>query len=103
MKSAPECPRCGRYSIVQESETRWTCLNCNFSKNLSHPSSRQGSRQGSRHEKSSDSEDENNGWFSIFILAGMLLIVMVEVVYSQDLEEQSRDPLPSAIALQHFS
>lgn len=98
MKSAPECPRCGRHSIVQESETRWTCLNCNFSKNLSHHSS----RQGSRHEKFSDSEDENNGWFSIFILAGMLLIVMVEVVYSQDLEEQSREPLPSAITLQHF-
>lgn len=92
MKTAPECPRCGRHSIVQESETRWTCLNCNFSKNLSY--------HNSRHEKSSDSDDDNGGWFSIFVLAGMLVVVMVEVAYSQDLREQTRERFSSAIVLE---
>ncbi len=96
MKSAPECPRCGRHSIVQESETRWTCLNCNFSKNLSHHNS----RHNSRHEKSLDADDDNGGWFSIFLLAGMLLIVMVEVVYSQEPPQESTDHSRPAIALQ---
>ncbi|MEC5030349.1 MAG: hypothetical protein SAL07_10580 [Oscillatoria sp. PMC 1051.18] len=35
--SVVECPRCGRHTIVQESATQWTCLNCSFSKDLSKP------------------------------------------------------------------
>lgn len=33
--SVVECPHCGKYTIVQESATQWTCLNCSFSKDLS--------------------------------------------------------------------
>ncbi|USR92367.1 hypothetical protein NEA10_06490 [Phormidium yuhuli AB48] len=79
MKSAPECPRCGKYSIVQQSDTRWTCLNCGFSKNLSH-----------HHSNDSDEESQDGGWFSIFILVGILLIVMVQVVEGQELPQQHR-------------
>lgn len=30
----PECPRCGKHTIVQLRADRWRCLNCNFSKNF---------------------------------------------------------------------
>lgn len=37
--SDPECPQCGRHTIVQQGEYRWVCLNCSFTKDLSPPDS----------------------------------------------------------------
>lgn len=31
----PQCPRCGRSSMVQHGDNQWTCLGCNFSRDLS--------------------------------------------------------------------
>jgi len=31
----PQCPRCKQHAIVQRSEHRWSCLNCNFSRDFS--------------------------------------------------------------------
>ncbi|MCC5899046.1 MAG: hypothetical protein JJU32_14180 [Phormidium sp. BM_Day4_Bin.17] len=94
MKSAPECPRCGKYSIVKQTDSRWTCLNCGFSKNLSH--------RHSQHNHDSDADHEDGGWFGIFVLAGILLVVMVEVAYSQDSLQQHREELISAIPLEQL-
>ncbi|WP_192925013.1 hypothetical protein [Sodalinema gerasimenkoae] len=91
MKSAPECPRCGKYSVVKQSDTRWTCLNCGFSRSLSH--------RRSNHNHESDEEHEDGGWFGIFVLAGILLVVMVEVAYSQKLPQRYREASTPAVSL----
>ncbi|WP_206043919.1 hypothetical protein [Geitlerinema sp. P-1104] len=91
MKSAPECPRCGKHSIVQQSDSRWTCLNCGFSKSLSHHRN---------HDHDSDEEDQNGGWFGIVILAGILLVVMVQVVDGQELPQQYREASTPTVTLE---
>ncbi|MBO9999462.1 MAG: hypothetical protein J7641_10730 [Cyanobacteria bacterium SID2] len=74
MARAPECPRCGRHTIVQQSESRWTCLNCNFSKDLSKPRSE---------------ESESSGFFTAVLLAGVLVAVMVEVAQGAPVSDRS--------------
>lgn len=32
-----ECPRCGKHSVVQQTENAYRCLNCNFHRDLSRP------------------------------------------------------------------
>jgi len=29
-----ECPKCGRHTIVKNGEARWSCINCDFSRDL---------------------------------------------------------------------
>lgn len=33
-KDALECPKCGKKVLVQESKTKYSCLWCNFSRDL---------------------------------------------------------------------
>ncbi|MGC9505827.1 hypothetical protein [Baaleninema sp.] len=68
-KNIPECPRCGRHSIVQESDSRWTCLNCNFSKDLSHD----------RHHRTEDSDSGN--LLTAIVFTGLLVAITVEAAF----------------------
>ncbi|MGC9505014.1 hypothetical protein [Baaleninema sp.] len=61
-----ECPKCGRYTIVRQSETEWSCLNCNFSRDLKH------------------NQEESIDW--LFVL-GLIAIALVLV------NELSRPPI----------
>lgn len=74
MKTTPECPRCGRHTIVQQSETRWTCLNCNFSKDLSY-------RRHAESKDEFDSESQSASWLTTLLLTSVMLVVMMEVAY----------------------
>ncbi|TVR16588.1 MAG: hypothetical protein EA395_00200 [Phormidium sp. GEM2.Bin31] len=94
MTCAPECPRCGKSSIVQQGNSRWTCLNCGFSKNLSHHHD---------HLHDSDEVHQDEGWFSIVILAGILVMVIVYVIDGQNRLQQRRDVSTSATTLEQLN
>lgn len=32
-----ECPNCGKHSLVAQSRDKYSCLNCNFRRDLSRP------------------------------------------------------------------
>jgi ribosomal protein L37AE/L43A len=32
-----DCPKCGKRDLVEQTEQKWVCLGCGFSKDLSHP------------------------------------------------------------------
>ncbi|WP_017659867.1 hypothetical protein [Baaleninema simplex] len=73
-KSIPECPRCGRHTIVQQSESRWTCLNCNFSKDLS---------------RDRVEESESGGLLTAIVLTGVLVAVTIEVAYGTPVQKDN--------------
>lgn len=82
MKTTPECPRCGRHTIVQQSETRWTCLNCDFSKDLAH---RHFDDENDRHE-----QGESGSWFATLLLAGVMVFMLMEVAYGTTVRSSTR-------------
>jgi ribosomal protein L37AE/L43A len=68
---APECPECGHYSMVQQGEKRWTCLKCNFSKDL--PSTRE-------NESLSDTEPETTSSPIGSLFMALLLAFLIAAV-----------------------
>lgn len=57
-----ECPQCGRHSIVRHGDNRWSCLSCNFTRDLDRPS-----------------QDDTLNWFVVLLALAIALGMLVEL------------------------
>ncbi|MDJ0618434.1 MAG: hypothetical protein QNJ63_17110 [Calothrix sp. MO_192.B10] len=71
---APECPKCGHYSMVEQGDDKWTCLNCGFSKEL--PSSEKKTSES----KTETSETETKSGSNTIMAILLLIILIIAVV-----------------------
>ncbi|PPT11252.1 hypothetical protein CKA32_002088 [Geitlerinema sp. FC II] len=78
-RTALECPKCGRHTIVRSSETQWSCINCDFSRDLQHD------------------RDESLNWLLVLGLVAMAIVFVSELSRPPIRVRRSRDREPSAI------